>query len=135
MILRRLIPPCQAFLLYSAFGGLATAVHYGILYSLVESAYLSPPTSTLVGSFCGAFVSYVLNRNITFLSQRAGLSATFVKFMLVAAIGSLVNFYSLFQLTKYIDTHYLIIQASTTAAILFFSFFLNRNWTFGENNE
>ena len=52
----------MAFGRYTLIGGVATAVHYGVLLALVEAAHVAPAWAAAAGAVAGAAVAYLGNR-------------------------------------------------------------------------
>jgi putative flippase GtrA len=57
------------FLRYLISGGLATAVHFAILISLLEYHLVSPVHATMIGAFCGFLVNYPMQVAWTFKAK------------------------------------------------------------------
>lgn len=111
--------------------GLAAAlVHYGLLIGLVESGRLGPVSATLVGYIAGGFVSYALNRSLTYASGRPHAEATW-RFAIVALVGFGLTWMLMQVLTAVLALPYIAAQLVTTGIVLFWSFCANKFWTFG----
>jgi putative flippase GtrA len=118
-----------AFIRYTLTGGIATAVHYGVLIALVEGLHLKPSMSAVIGALCGAFVAYLGNHKYTF-SSRSSHRVALPRFMIIAAIGAALNGAIVWTGTTLLNWHYLIAQLLATLFVLFLTYQLNRSWTF-----
>lgn len=117
------------FIRYTLTGGVATGVHYAVLLTLVEGFHLKPPPSAVFGALCGALVAYVGNRRFTF-SSRAPHRRALPSFLLIAALGAILNGVAVWAGATFLTLHYLAAQIAATALVLFITYRLNRRWTF-----
>jgi putative flippase GtrA len=83
---RLLAPLARQFAAFFGVGLVAAVVHYGLLIGLVEAWRVDPVTAALAGYVAGGVVSYWLNRQFTYRSDRPHAEATW-RFALVAAVG------------------------------------------------
>ena len=111
-------------------GGVATAVHYGVLLVLVELANMPAAPSAVTGALCGAVAAYALNRCVTFTSSTASHEQALPRFMLIAAVGAALNGVLVWGGVHWLGSHYLVAQALATLLVLGLTFRLNRSWTF-----
>lgn len=110
-------------------GLVVVATHYGLLVALVEGYRMDPVPATLLGFAAGGVVSYLLNRRLTYASDRPHREATW-RFVLVTAIGFGLTWLLMILFTRYVGAPYLLAQLATTGIVLFWSFGANRLWTF-----
>lgn len=122
----KIITQLSIYLVASIIG---TALHYLILYSLVQFFALGTVVSSTCGALAGALTIYLLNYFLVFKSTRRHRDAL-TRFLLVACLGVLLNGLILKQLTLVSDWHYLVLQVITTAIVFASNFALNRGWTF-----
>lgn len=115
---------------FALVGLLAAAAHYGALVGLVELAGWRAVPATLVGYVAGGLVSYVLNRSLTFASDRPHQEAGW-RFALVAAVGFGLTWGVMHLLVDRLGAPYLPAQLVTTGLVMGWSFIANRLWTFG----
>lgn len=120
------------FFWYIVTGGIATAVHYAVLTSLVELHVMAAAPSAAVGTLCGAGVSYCLNRRTTFADSRAGHGHTLPRFMAIALLGALLNGTLVWLGVQLLGWHYLAAQLLATVLVMGLTFRLNRLWTFAQ---
>lgn len=118
------------FLRFAAVGAVATAVHYAVMFSLVELTGLSPVFATLFGFSAGAVVSYSLNRVFTF-NHRPAFGRGFVKFFAVVGVGALLNAAIVWFLTQR-GLYYVYAQFVATGLVLIWNFFSTRFVVFRE---
>lgn len=119
------------FLHYAAVGGLGTAVHYVVLYVLVEAFLVSPVGASAAGALCGAGVNYLLNRHLTFKSEVSHRKAA-PRFFLVAGLAALVNTFLMWVLVRQWGLPYMLAQLLVTAMLMVMTYLLNKRWTFRE---
>ncbi|GGC82582.1 GtrA family protein [Chelatococcus reniformis] len=115
--------------LFVVVGLVAAAAHYGTLIGLVERGGWGPVPATLAGYLAGGAISYVLNRRLTWQSERPHAEATW-RFALVAAVGFALTGVFMYVLTERLDLPYLPAQVATTGVVLVWSFLANKLWTF-----
>ena len=120
------------FFWYIVAGGIATAVHYAVLIALVESSSLSAAPSAAIGTLCGAGVSYLLNRRMTFAGSSAGHVQALPRFMAIALLGAALNGAMVWLGVQQLGWHYLLAQVLATVLVLGLTFRLNRLWTFAQ---
>ena len=120
------------FFWYIVAGGIATAVHYAVLIALVELFGASAAPSAAVGALCGAAVSYLLNRRMTFAGSSAGHAQALPRFMAIALLGAVLNGVLVWLGVHQFGWHYLLAQVLATVLVLGLTFRLNRLWTFAQ---
>ena len=118
------------FFWYIVAGGLATVVHYAVLIALVESSGLAAAPSAAVGTLCGAGVSYLLNRRMTFSGSSAEHTQALPRFIAIALLGACLNGLLVWLGVHLLEWHYLAAQALATVLVMGLTFRLNRLWTF-----
>jgi putative flippase GtrA len=116
---------------FAGVGVVAAIVHYGLLIGLVEGGGYTPVPATLAGYVAGGVVSYLLNRRLTYASDRAHREAVW-RFALVALVGFLLTWVVMQALTAWLHAPYLPAQLVTTGIVLVWSFVAHKLWTFGE---
>ncbi|MGH8250094.1 MAG: GtrA family protein [Steroidobacteraceae bacterium] len=114
---------------YSMVGLAATAVHYALLWALVEIAGVNAGLSAAIGATAGALVAYAGNRRFTFRS-RAPHQRALLRFALVAGLAAIVNGFVVWAGTELLQVHYFAAQLVATALVLWLGFLLNRSWSF-----
>ncbi len=115
---------------YALTGGLATALHYGVLLALVEGLHTAAPVAAAAGSLCGALLAYAGNRHFTFAGSTAPHGRALPRFALVALLGAALNGAIVWVGTVALGLHYLLAQMLATLAVLLFGFRLNKTWSF-----
>jgi putative flippase GtrA len=125
------------FTSFFGVGLIAAAVHYGSLIALVEIAGARPVPATLAGYAAGGLVSYILNRRLTYASDRPHREATW-RFAVVSAVGfgltwALMSFSAWLLGPRFGFFHvYFAAQLVTTGIVLFWSFLAHKLWTFAD---
>ncbi|MDH4276257.1 MAG: GtrA family protein [Gammaproteobacteria bacterium] len=110
-------------------GGVATAIHYGLLILLVQGFAVSPTVATTLGFTVSAVANYLLNYKLTFVSDKPHIEAA-VKFIVVSSAGLVGNTAIMHFGASVMSWPYLIVQLGATAIILFWNFFGNYLWSF-----
>lgn len=121
---------CQ-FAAFSGVGVAAAAAHFGVLIALVEATGTDAVRAALAGYVAGGLVSYVLNRRLTYRSDRPHREATW-RFAVVAVIGFFLTWLLMAALVRGLGLAYLAAQLITTGIVLFWSFIAHKLWTFSE---
>jgi putative flippase GtrA len=117
------------FVRFATVGVVGTAAHYSVLTALVELAGVAVLPATTAGFLVGALVNYALNRRFTFASSARHVVAL-PKFLLIVAIGALLNAAIVAVLLPRVPVHYLVIQLAATGVVLLWNFIGNYLWTF-----
>jgi putative flippase GtrA len=110
-------------------GLVVAATHYGLLVALVEGYRMDPVRATLIGYVAGGIVSYLLNRRVTYASERPHREATW-RFLVVWLVGMGITWLLMAALVRGLAAPYLLAQLATTGLVLFWSFGANKLWTF-----
>jgi putative flippase GtrA len=122
----RLIPQ---FIHFALVGCAAAVGHYGVLIILSEWAGVSPVPASGAGFVIGAAISYALNYQFVFRSDKDH-APTVAKFLTVAIIGLALNSAIMAILTGGAGLHYLPAQITATIMVMLWSYLGNRFWTF-----
>jgi putative flippase GtrA len=123
-------PLARQFATFFGVGLLAAVVHYGLLIGLVEAWRVDPVRAALAGYIAGGVLSYALNRQFTYRSDRPHAEATW-RFAVVAVVGFFLTWGFMHALTRWLGFPYLPAQLVTTGIVLFWSFLAHKLWTFG----
>ena len=128
------LPIIIQFVRFASAGATGTAVHYAILLGLVHFSLSQPVTASILGSFSGAVINYLLSHHWVFRSNRRH-SETFSKFSAISGIGLALNAALMYALITIAGIHYLLSQIAATGIVLLWNFIGNRFWTFADNEE
>ena len=122
----------RQFTRFCGVGAIAAMIHYGLLVALVELFRISPVPATLTGYIAATVVSYLLNRRLTYASDRPHIEA-FWRFVAVAAAGFILTGLSMNVLVGlWGPAYYLLSQMLTTGLVMFWHFTAHKLWTFHE---
>ncbi len=129
---------CRQFGTFALVGLTGTALHYSLLYLLVEFGGVGPLVASGCGALIGLLVNYFLNHGLTFKSDQSHYRA-FPKFVLIASIGLAINLALMALLVNRLQIYYMLAQVLVTGVVLVWNFLANRFWTFrmdssGEGN-
>ena len=132
-ILVRNGPLARQFATFSGVGLVAAIAHFGVLIALVEGTGMDAVRAALAGFVAGGIVSYVLNRRLTYRSDRPHREATW-RFALVAVVGFVLTWAFMAAFIRGLGAPYLPAQLATTGIVLFWTFVANKLWTFSERS-
>jgi putative flippase GtrA len=121
--------PTRQLAAFFGVGLVAAVAHYGTLIGLVEAGKIDPVPATLWGYVAGGVVSYLLNRRLTYASDRPHAEAGW-RFAVVAGIGFLLTGGFMQVFTRWLGAPYLPAQLVTTGIVLVWSFLAHKLWTF-----
>ena len=121
----------RQFFLFAVVGAFGTAVHYAVLFFLVEYGGQAPVMGTILGSVVGALINFLLNHKFTFQSRRK-LSETVSQFMFVAGVSLVLNACLMYLFSRGTALDYRVAQLIVTAITLCFNYVANALWTFGK---
>ena len=119
----------RQFIQFAIVGCAAAVGHYGVLIVLSEWAGTSPVPASGAGFVVGAAISYALNYQFVFRSDKDH-TPTAAKFLTVAIIGLALNSIIMALLTERAKLHYLPAQVTATVLVMVWSYLGNRCWTF-----
>jgi len=114
----------RQFSRFLAVGVATTAVHYGVLITLVEVCALNPVLATTAGFLAATLLSYLLNRRYTFEVHpefRSGL----LKYCAAVSVGLVLNAGTMALLTRW-GFYYFLAQVIASGAALVWNFFAVR---------
>ncbi|WP_405420027.1 GtrA family protein [Marinobacter flavimaris] len=117
-------------LFYGAVGGIGTLGHYALLAALVEFFDVRPVLASSLGFILGAIINHELNRLLVFPATTNNRWITLWRFMIIAALGFVVNLGVMTWLTVYGELHYFVAQIMATGMVFVSTFILNKIWTF-----
>jgi putative flippase GtrA len=117
------------FIQFAIVGCAAAIGHYGVLIGLSEWAGASPVPASGAGFVVGAAISYALNYQLVFRSDKDH-APTAAKFLTVAIVGLVLNSIIMATLTERAKLHYLPAQVTATIMVMVWSYLGNRCWTF-----
>ncbi len=120
----------MGFARYTLTGGIATAVHYGVLLGLVEAGHIAAGWAAAVGAAAGALVAYLGNRRFVFAGSGASHRQALPRFLTVAALGAAVSGLVVWLGSTALGVHYLAAQVVATVLVLVLTYRLNRAWSF-----
>jgi putative flippase GtrA len=117
------------FVRYVVIGGLSTAIHYVVLYTLHERLSLDGVFSTTIGMLISAVFNFFANYHFTFRSS-AGMFESLWRFVVIIGLGVLINAGIFWLLVTRLSWFYLFGQAIATIAVLFWNFLFSRTFIY-----
>ena len=116
------------FVLYTAVGAVATAVHYALLVLCVELFAWPAWLASGFGAVVGAQLAYLGNRRFTF-AHRGDVRASWPRFQATALLGAVLGM-AVVGTAVWCGLHYVLAQLIATGLSLVLTFGINRFWTF-----
>lgn len=117
------------FCSFIGVGGIATFVHYNVLFLLVHFYGFRPVFSSSIGYVLSGSLNYYLNYHVTFQSDKPHHQAV-LKFTLIAVVGLFINTVIMALCTEIFTLHYILAQILATGIVTFWNFTGNRYWSF-----
>ena len=114
---------------FLVIGVCATTAHYSLLVLLVQIAHKPPVPATLLGYCVGGMISYRLNRQHTFRSEKRHREAIW-RFAVVAGVGFLATAALMTLAVDWGHLPYLPAQVVVTGIIMVWNYAASRWWTF-----
>ena len=124
----------RQFVFFAAVGAIGTLVHFVILTCLVQLHLAGPVVATSFGAVAGAVTNYLLNYRFTFTSRQQHRE-TLPKFMILAAVGFVINGAIVHAAIEVARLHYLVAQVCATIVVLIWGYVGNRLWTFNDRKH
>lgn len=122
------------FICFAGVGVIGTAVHYSILILCVQLFRFNVLLSSGLGFVGGAVTNYILNYKFVFKSNEQH-ELTFIKFIIVALFGLMINTLIMWFATEKILLNYIASQMLSTLVVLIWNFTGNKIWTFHEHKH
>ncbi|HWL12168.1 MAG TPA: GtrA family protein [Ureibacillus sp.] len=116
------------FIKYSFVGIFSTLIYFLAVFILIEGVHMDPVLGSAASFIIMTIVSFFLNVKYTFGSTITQQKA--IRFMLVSAIGFILNFLLMFLIVRIFAFHYFIGELVTILVIPGVNFLLNHYWTF-----
>lgn len=120
----------RQFIKFALVGLMNVGVDWSIFFLLDHFTPLPKVGSKFLSFVFGATNSYIFNRRWTFRSTDPEIGRQFVKFFLVASIGSLLNTGIYWFVALKLGYADIVGLALATGAVMFWNFFANKYWTF-----
>jgi len=114
---------------FLCIGGGMTATHYVLLITTVSLLGVDPVLASTTGYGVTSLINYYLNSRITF-GYKKSHGIALMKFLVVAAVGLMINALIISACMDYLSLHYLVAQVVATVTVLVWNFFGNYAWSF-----
>lgn len=114
---------------FATVGFIATVTTYAVLIFMVEKLQIGAVPASFTGYLVGGLVNYTLNYRFTFRSSNRHQSVL-PRFVIVLALGLLLNTAIMFLAVDIIQVHYLFAQLIAVSIVLVWSYAANRLWAF-----
>jgi len=120
---------------FLAIGGLCGLLHLGILYSLTSILKINYLISTMIAIFLVNFVSFYLNKKLTFRTRKKLFWRELWKFYSVMASSHFINILGVFFLVDIAKVGYLLANIFCTAILTPFNYFFHHSWSFNKKKK
>lgn len=114
---------------FLSIGGGITASHYTVLIACVNFFGIDPVLASSSGYGIASVLNYYFNSRITFRYKKSH-GAALAKFLIVGAVGLMLNAVIMHAATDYLSLHYLVAQIVATLVVLGWTFSGNYMWSF-----
>lgn len=112
----------------------AAVVHYLVVIGLVEWGHVAPLLANVGGFVVAFWVSYFGHRHWTFFDAVAthtdGNHPSFLRFLLVAVLGFIMNEVQFYLLLRYFGLPYYFALALVVLTVAVLTYVLSRLWAF-----
>lgn len=106
-----------------------TLLGYGVIFSCMYLANMSPETSNVAGYAVGLIASYLLNRSYTFKSKQSR-PGEMIRFLIVFIVAYASNFAILIFLIHSINLHAGLSQVLAGVVYVAASYLMNKYYVF-----
>ncbi len=128
----------KRFLKFAIVGTIGAAVDFGVLNLLVLGFSVPKEYANLVSVTCAIISNFIWNRMWTFPESRdRPLHTQFGQFALVNVVGLAINQFVFLTTDALVfdkvfphPLDYNVAKAAAIIVVLFWNFFVNRNWTY-----
>ncbi len=118
------------FLKFGVVGFSGLLLDFGVTYLTKEKLHWNKYIANSLGFLLAASSNYYLNRIWTFESLEPEIGLQFSKFLLVAAIGLLLNNFIIYLLNDRGRINFYIAKFSAIVLVFFWNFIINYIYTF-----
>ena len=130
IVQEKLSAQIKQFFLYCIGGGFAFIIDVGGLYIFTEYFKIWYLFSATLSFILAAIFNYCFQRFITFKSADKNIGRQFIFFVIIAAIGLLINNTLLYLLVELAGVWYIFAKALAAAVVLIWNFIANKKFTF-----
>jgi putative flippase GtrA len=116
------------FIKYSVVGCISVLIYFLSVFILVELFDKDPIFASTFSFIIMTYISFLLNKKFTFGSDFS--YNQLLRFLVVSAIGFILNFGIMYLVGNILSLHYVIGELITTLIIPIINFILNNYWTF-----
>jgi len=120
----------KQFLKFCVVGTIGTAIDFGLLYLLVESAHIWYLLAATISFIVAVINNYIFNKFWTFEDRDKDFLRQFGQFLVVSIIGLGLNVLILYVLVEFAGMWYILAKVLATGVVLIWNFFANKYWTF-----
>lgn len=120
----------EQFLKFCVVGGSGVFVDFGITYLFKEVVKLNKYISNSLGFLCAASTNYILNRVWTFENTDPDITAQYMKFLGIAAIGLAINNLTIYLLHEKWHLNFYLAKLLAIGVVTFWNFFMNYFFNF-----
>jgi dolichol-phosphate mannosyltransferase len=129
----RQLQSLKKFIKYSLVGATGFAMDLISLAALVEIWHWSPLWASCVSFTLSVVNNFSWNRSWTFRDSQGNYRSQFIKFLITALAGLVINLI-LMNWLLWLKVHYLVARILAVAVIVLWNFIINSLWTFRQVN-
>jgi len=118
------------FVKYTLVATLGLAFDMAFLYALVEYAHLSVLVATATSYIVATFVAFFLHKNLTFHDHAKGVTKQITSFFVISGMNFVLTLILMYVFVDLFAIWYMLSKFITATILLFFSYAMNRLWTF-----
>lgn len=126
-------PILKEMIKFSIVGAINTVLDFAVYVGLTRSTQFWQDNflwANFISFLMAATSSYILNKNWTFRDKNKRIHIQYPKFILVSAIGLLLNETILYSLVRHLHIYDLLAKVVAVGAVMFWNFTINKFWTF-----
>jgi putative flippase GtrA len=120
----------KKFVKFGMVGASGVVVDFGITWILREIVGIHDYVANSLGFLCAVVSNYVLNRRWTFRSNDPAVAAQFIKFLLVALVGLILNNGIIYLLHGHAAMPFYTAKLMATGVVMLWNFAANNWFTF-----
>lgn len=118
------------FVKYTLVATLGLVCDMSMLYAFVEYAHLPVLTATALAYIAATFIAFFLHKNLTFHDHDKGVAKQITSFFVISGMNFVLTIILMYVFVDLLAVWYMFSKFITATILLFFSYAMNRLWTF-----
>jgi len=125
------VPFMESFYKSQASSFMATGIDMAVMIFCTEILGIYYVTSTAIGAFCGAMVSFFLGRNWAFRRKDGGLTGQAIRYLITSGLSLVLNTAGVWFITEFLGCQYIVSKVIVSIIVgIFFNFFMFRYFVY-----